>query len=119
MKYQVSYVQTCLPDYFGGHHLPTVQVDVYRNTTYRDLLDGLKSYMATDHITTMDDGSEFKLELFLAALEDTFDGVNLDDSFPPAAWVEEPEDEDNYDGMDMVYAYFVIKVNKEGDDEDE
>lgn len=42
----VSYVECCLPDYFGGHHRPVLQYPVDGATTRKDLYNGLLSELA-------------------------------------------------------------------------
>jgi hypothetical protein len=37
MKLICAHADTCLPDYWGGHHLPHVAVLVGRDTTFADL----------------------------------------------------------------------------------
>lgn len=37
MKLVCAHADTCLPDYWGGHHLPHVAVPVSRDTTFADL----------------------------------------------------------------------------------
>lgn len=43
MKYSLVHADTCLPDYWGGHHLPHVAVYVDGTTTVQEVLDGVKS----------------------------------------------------------------------------
>jgi hypothetical protein len=119
MKYIVSYVESCTPDYFHGVNLPTVQVMLHSESTYGDILSDLKSYCTVDHLDVMDDGSQFNYELYLAALEDTFEPVmdKLDKVMEATRYIE-PEPEDAADCYDSVYAYFVIQVDKEGDEDE-
>ena len=37
MKLICAFVDVCLPDYWGGHHLPHVAVPVNRDTTFANL----------------------------------------------------------------------------------
>jgi hypothetical protein len=39
----ISFYDVCLPDYFGGHHLPVLQYPVDGATTRKQLHDGLLS----------------------------------------------------------------------------
>lgn len=43
MKYTLACADTCLSDYWGGHHLPHVSVPVDGATTVKNLLDGVRS----------------------------------------------------------------------------
>jgi len=37
------HADTCLPDYFGGHHLPHVQVLIWRGMTLRDIKQEIRN----------------------------------------------------------------------------
>jgi hypothetical protein len=42
MKLELCHTDTCLPDYWSGHHLPHVQIPVYRNMSLKDIKQALK-----------------------------------------------------------------------------
>ncbi len=47
MKYHLQHADTCLSDYWGGHHLPHVSVPVDgTTTTVREVLDGVRSELS-------------------------------------------------------------------------
>lgn len=39
----IHYVESCLPDYWSGHHLPHICVPVGPDTTFEELKQGLKN----------------------------------------------------------------------------
>lgn len=43
MKYHLQHADTCLSDYWGGHHLPHVSVPVDGATTVKKVLEGIRS----------------------------------------------------------------------------
>jgi len=42
MKFELNHVDTCLPDFWSGHHLPHVQIPVYRNMSLKDIKQSLR-----------------------------------------------------------------------------
>lgn len=42
MKMHCNHADTCLPDYWGGHHLPHVQIPVYRGMTLAAVRDAIR-----------------------------------------------------------------------------
>lgn len=42
MKLECCHVDTCLPDYWSGHHLPHVAIPVYRGMTLKEIKDAIK-----------------------------------------------------------------------------
>lgn len=102
----LHYMETCLPDFHAGHHLPVVQVSVTSKTTYSDLRVSLLDYTAYEHIEDLDDG-EYKKAVFeyFTSLE-TF-GIYLNDVVETCKGIEEAKEGDEY-GCDSVYCYFVL-----------
>lgn len=43
IKFECSHADTCLPDYWGGHHLPHASIPVWRGMSLQDIKDNLKS----------------------------------------------------------------------------
>lgn len=52
---ECCHVDTCLPDYWSGHHLPHVQVPVDRRTTFADLRRDLLSELSEGAVMGSDD----------------------------------------------------------------
>lgn len=43
MKYSLVHADTCLSDYWGGHHLPHVAIPVDGAITVQEVFDGIRS----------------------------------------------------------------------------
>lgn len=41
-KLECAHVDTCLPDYWSGHHLPHVQIPVYNGMTLKEIKEQIK-----------------------------------------------------------------------------
>lgn len=111
MKLICAHADTCLPDYWGGHHLPHVAVPVSRDTTFADLrsmiIDELRAGAVAGADATPEDTYEND-EWYYAAIRAVMCDVQ-----PPDRGVEYPfhdldvsDDED--EGSESVYAYFVF-----------
>ena len=105
---------TCLPDYFGGHHLAWICVPVDKRTTFQGLRDSLHSKLNMGAIggnepLTRDDSGEDGDKWFKAAHA----AINRDvkprvkGTRRPFADIE-PADESE----DCVYAYFIFKAQE-------
>lgn len=46
MRLKCSHADTCLPDYWGGHHLPHVQIPVYPGMKLGEVKRAIKSELA-------------------------------------------------------------------------
>ena len=46
IKFECCHADTCLPDYWSGHHLPHVQIPVYRGMTLKDVKSALRSELS-------------------------------------------------------------------------
>lgn len=63
-KLECVHADTCLPDYWGGHHLPHVQIPVMPGMSLREVRDALHSelnegaVMGSDPIVRDDSGPE-------------------------------------------------------------
>lgn len=42
IELECAHADTCLPDYWSGHHLPHVQIPVYRGMTLKDVKSAIK-----------------------------------------------------------------------------
>jgi hypothetical protein len=105
MKYHLSNVAICNSQYFGGHHLPVVQVLVDENTTYQQVKDSLLDvYSSTDHIEDID------TEAYVQAVEGLFSNFETLDYVPDSFYdIGSFEDNEEHD----VYMYFVVETVEE------
>jgi hypothetical protein len=123
--YTIDHIDTCLPDYFCGHHLPTVQVAVTNTTTCQDILNELKSYQTYEHLFEDDrfetgelndiDGFDgFDSDMYICAVETLFeDFVHPLTDVPKCCMYIEEVSEEDAEFCDMVYMYFVVDPNGE------
>lgn len=99
--YKLNYLDTCLPDFFGGHHLPVVQVVVDSNSTNFSVTQSLLDSSAIAHL------DELKLDFnaYKQAVVDCFASCISIHSFSPAETIEDSDDDDS-----MVYAFFALEI---------
>lgn len=99
--YTIYHNDTCLPDYFSGHHLPVVQVSVNCESTYHQIKDELLCYQSIDHLDEID------FDDYKQAVEELFESIDDLEAIPKCVLgIESSEDED----YDSVYMYFVIET---------
>ena len=77
----VSYIDCCLPDYFGGHHKPVLQCPVDGATTRKDLYSGLLSELAAGVIDYEIEQNSLDYDAIRQAIKDCiyFDDKRKDD----------------------------------------
>ena len=101
MKLECCHADTCLSDYWGGHHLPHVSIPVWPDMTCQDIRKAIRSELWQDAVM----GARYNpedAEWFQAACE-AVDRIETR--------VEHPfNDLENYDD---VYAYFVFRKIEE------
>jgi len=109
MKLAANHADTCLSSYWGGHHLPHIQVTVRKGMSLGELKADLKSELVNGCVMGADAPEDDNEEWFAAAkeaidqLEATAGTGNDVQLFND---LEEDSEED--DGSDSVYAYFVF-----------
>lgn len=59
MKYDCIHVDTCLPDYWGGHHLPHVQIPVWQGMTLKEIKQLLRSELSQGAVAGSTDAARF------------------------------------------------------------
>lgn len=109
MKLTCIHADTCLPDYWGGHHLPHVAVPVSRDTTFADLREAIivELWMgAVAGADAMPEDTYENAEWYDAACEAVERDVQPRDPSVqyPFRDLDSSEDEDS----ESVYAYFVF-----------
>jgi len=109
MKLICAHADTCLPDYWGGHHLPHVAVMVNRHTTFADLRTAIIHELRMGAVAGADATPEDTYEndeWYKAAL-----GTVMCDVQPRDPSVEYPfrdlSSSEN-ENSEPVYAYFVF-----------
>ena len=110
-KYEILIHDVCLPSYFGGHHLPAIQVPLYEPMTIADIKKEMKS-----EVNQMWDHYEYQdvdFDELMIAIDEVTNADGLDDSHLHFTDVEFL-DEDDFDlGCESVCAYFVIATVEE------
>lgn len=103
----IRFYDACLPDYFGGHHKPVLQVPVDGNTTRKGLYSSLLSELAQGVIDYEIDENRLDYDAIRQAFKDCiyFKPEWQDDDilFPGLPAYEELESDDC-----MVYAFFIV-----------
>ena len=111
-KITVSFYDCCLPDYFGGHHKPVLQVPVDGNTTRKELYSSLLSELAQGVIDYQIDENQLDYDAIREAIKECIyfkpECSNDDILFPDLPAYEDLESDDS-----MVYTFFVIDSEEE------
>jgi hypothetical protein len=55
MKLEIAHADTCLPDYWGGHHLAHLQIPVDGSTTMRELRQAMRDELRQGAIAGNDE----------------------------------------------------------------
>ena len=118
IKFECCHADTCLSDYWSGHHLPHVQIPVYRDMTLAQVKSALHSEMneyvsgagelACAFSYDLSTDKERTEELHKAA-HDAIDALELSDPTNDHCFMNLEEiDEDDDDCSDCTYAFFVF-----------
>lgn len=107
----ISFYDVCLPDYFGGHHLPVLQCPVDGATTRKDLCDGLLSELNMGVIDYQIEENNLDCDDIRQAIKDCIffkpECQDNDILFPDLEiWAEEDE-------IESCYAFFVVSWGEE------
>lgn len=105
MKFECIHVDTCLPDYWGGHHRPHVQIMPYAGMSLEDVKEALHQEINQQAIAGSENYEDKPDEWYDALIEAVDELEPIDDqqiSF--FNFIEEPED----DYSEHVYAFFVF-----------
>lgn len=97
--YKLYYIETSMPSYFRGYHLPVIQIMIDGSTTYEEVKKELLSCMAYAHI------DDVNTAMYKESVEELFYGVALskviDDSISY-------DDDDYYE--ECVYMFFALDM---------
>lgn len=109
MKLICALADVCLPDYWGGHHLPHVSVPVSRNTTFTDLRAAILYELRVGAVAGADATPEDTYEndeWYYAACEAVERDVQPRD--PSVQYPFHDLDSSEDENSEAVYAYFVF-----------
>jgi hypothetical protein len=111
-KTTVSFYDACLPDYFGGHHKPVLQVAVDGNTTRKELYNGLLSELSQGVIDYQIDDNNLDYDAIRKAIKECLffkpECKEDDILFPDLNKWDKSDDNCN-----SVYAFFVVDWEEE------
>jgi hypothetical protein len=105
MFFELAHYDTCLPDSFGGHHLPHLQVSVDNTTTAQQVKEQLRSELNEGAIGGCTSYEVTESDLFHYLANQAIDDLEIK--------VEKPfsDLEPCNDCFSSVYAYFVLIPN--------
>lgn len=117
IKFECCHADTCLPDYWSGHHLPHVQIPVYRDMSLAQIKSELHSELQCGYISgNSDDARDMndsyrcdhaRTEALRKAAHDAIDAIELRDPENDHCFMDLEESTDDDDG-ESVYAFFVF-----------
>ena len=103
----IRFYDACLPDYFGGHHRPVLQVPVDGNTTRKELYSSLLYELSEGVIDYQIDENQLDYDAIRQAIKECiyFKPEWHDDDilFPSLDKWEESDD-----ACESYYAFFIV-----------
>lgn len=120
MRLELAHCDTCLPDYWRGHHLAHIQVPVWRGMTPKQLRQELRSELAHGCVMGSDELSdllrpdmpqedEAKAERAWRAALAAVNRVRPAKKGARRLFLDLDEVDPDDDGADLVYAFFIIR----------
>jgi hypothetical protein len=110
---EVCQLDTCLPDYFTGYHMPVVAIPVYNGMTNKDIAEAIQSEINSswEYLQNDDHGfTEKEMKLF-----DTFcNKLKREKTRIIVKGFEEPEDDDQEIESPYMYLSLCKPVHKYG-----
>ena len=117
IKFECCHADTCLSDYWSGHHLPHVQIIAERGMTLAQVKSALHDELSNGYVAgsgeltcafdyDMSTDKERTEELHKAA-HDAIDAIELRDPENDHCFMDLEESTDD-DCCDSVYAFFVF-----------
>jgi len=117
IKFECCHADTCLSDYWSGHHLPHVQIPVWPGMTLKQVKSALHSELreyvsgsgelADAFSYDLSEDHERTEELHKAA-HDAIDALELADPTKDDCFTNLEEIDENDDCSGSVYAFFVF-----------
>jgi len=119
IEFECAHADTCLPDYWSGHHLPHVQIPVYRGMTLKDVKSAIKDELRLGAIAGSTDNArllsadilrpdeEKQADRVTRAAYAAVNRMRLADKRKHELFMNLEESTDD-DCSDSVYAFFVF-----------
>ena len=106
MYFELSHYDTCLPDYFQGHHLPYLQIPIQKGMTLLEIKESLKNELDFGAIGGSLDYDILESELFHYLADQAIENLTPDDKKQNTFF----NDLDDYDDdcEFTVYAFFIL-----------
>lgn len=120
IKFECCHADTCLPDYWSGHHLPHVQIPVFRGMTLAQVKSALRSELSEGVIMGSSDNARLlsadvvrqdegkQADRVTRAAYAAVNRMRLADSHKRKLFMDLEEQDENDDCSDSVYAFFVF-----------
>lgn len=121
IKFECCHADTCLSDYWSGHHLPHVQIPVYRGMSLKDVKSALRSELSQCAIMGSSDnarllsadvvrpGEEKQARRVTRAAYAAVNRMSLADPHKRKLFMDLDESNEN-DCCDSIYAFFVFVI---------
>ena len=119
IKFECCHADTCLSDYWSGHHLPHVQIPVWRGMTLKDVKSALRDELSQSAVMGSSDNArmlyadmvrEDEVKQAYRVIRAAYAAVNrmrLADKQKRKLFMDLEESTDD-DCSDSVYAFFVF-----------
>lgn len=112
MKLTAAHADTCLPSFWGGHHLPHIQVIVHNGMTLGELKAELRSELNNGPVLgseAPDEDDQVWFDAARLAVDEVTATSPVEGSADdtPLFTDLEPDNEED-DGQESVYAFFVF-----------
>lgn len=117
MKMNCSHVDTCLPDYWRGHHLPHVQIVAYNGMSFAAVRDAIRDELRQGAVMGSDDIARMLAADLVwpdeekradAVTRAAYAAINRDVKPAKKGARNAFPDLEKTDSDDSVYAYFVF-----------
>lgn len=116
--YEWVHVDTCLPDYWSGHHLPHIAIPVFKRMSLKDIKEAINQELQFGYVMGSNNEAFLLSSAFVGADNDKLaelmfkKALAATNRMKPAikhkkVFFEDVEDPES-DCCDCVYAYFVL-----------
>lgn len=120
MKLECIHIDTCLPDYWSGHHLTHIQIPVYKGMSLKEIKESLKdeiriyggglggntrlNYLLGDYVDPEDEKESYK------AIKAVYAAINRIKPTKKGQrkFFRDLDDQCEYDD-NTVYAFFILR----------
>ena len=107
MKYELVHADTCLPDYWGGHHKAHLQIPICGPMTLKEVKESLK-YELSEYTLGCDEFAESLREFEPKAMRKAIAAINRLERSKKDRKKLFSDVEVSGEGYDFVYAFFVF-----------